>query len=370
MKSNTLSTRALNRALLKRQLLLERSPLAPLEALEHLVGLQAQWPNPPYVGLWSRLENFKQSDLSELYLNRKVVRIALMRSTIHLVSAKDCIGLRPLLQPVHERGLTGSFGRKLAGVNREAIASAGRALVEESPRTYHELGRMLREQWPLCDPEALAAVVRTYVPLVQVPPRGLWGEIGQAAHTSAETWLTDVQIDNITPFGLEDVVMRYLTAFGPASVKDIQVWCGLTGLREVVDGLKNQLCVYKDERGTELFDIPDTPLPDADTPAPMRFLGEFDNMLLSYADRSRIISETDRPLIFTKNGIIRSAILVDGIVAGLWSISVKRSSATLLIEPFRSLTSEQIVDIEKEGSRLLSFIAPNADALDIQIPKS
>jgi len=198
MPAEVLSPRALNRALLSRQLLLDRPHLpdetdgrraAVISAIEHLVGLQAQAPFPPYYGLWSRLGGFRPEDLGSLITDRSVVRIALMRGTIHLVSARDCLPLRRQLQPVLERGLRGAFGRQLAGVDPVALAAAGRELVESAPMTFSQLGAALTERWPDHPPAALAQGVRALVPLVQVPPRAVWGRAGQARHTSAEHWL-------------------------------------------------------------------------------------------------------------------------------------------------------------------------------------
>ncbi|RAV15636.1 winged helix DNA-binding domain-containing protein [Paenibacillus contaminans] len=361
--SPVLGKRELNRALLARQLLLRRSSLSALEAIGHLAGMQAQVPNPPYFGLWTRLKDFRQEDLSQLYMEHKVVRIALMRSTIHLVTSDDCLFLRPLIQPVLERGFKGPYGRKLAGADIDAVADAGRALVEERPRTFHELGKLLHEAWPESGADALSAAVRTYVPLVQVPPRGLWGESGAAAHTSAEAWLGRPLTSDASA---EELVCRYLAAFGPATVKDIQVWSGLTKLRETVDRLRPRLLTFRDERGNELFDLPDAPRPDPNTPAPPRFLGEFDNMLLSYDDRSRIIADEYRPLVFTENGIIRAAILVDGFVRGIWKIERSKSEAVLVIESFAPLTALQTAELAEEGAKLLDFAAPDAGSRDVR----
>ncbi|MFK7693941.1 winged helix DNA-binding domain-containing protein [Paenibacillus sp. HJGM_3] len=351
--ARVLGRRALNRALLARQLLLERSTLPTLEALEHLVGLQAQAPHPPYYGLWARLAGFRQESLANCMLERSAVRLSLMRSTIHLVSARDGSALRPLLQSVHERGLNGAYGRQLAGLDMDALAGEGRALVEAQPLTLGELGKRMRERWPDRDAHALAMAVRTAVPLVQVPPRGIWGQSGQAAHTTAEAWLGRTE----TPAELEELVLRYLGAFGPATVKDMQVWSGLTRLREAFEPLRDRLLVFQDEQGNELFDLPDAPRPDPDTPAPPRFLGEFDNMLLSFDDRSRIMAEADKPRVFTENGIIRATILVDGFVRGLWRLEAKRKAAVLEVEPFTPLSEEDRQAIADEGERLLEFAA-------------
>ncbi|HEX2203308.1 MAG TPA: crosslink repair DNA glycosylase YcaQ family protein, partial [Longimicrobium sp.] len=186
--ADVLSIRALNRATLERQMLLRRAAVSVEEAVERLVGLQSQAPIPPYFGLWTRIEGFVPHDLSRLIEARRVVLIALMRSTIHLVSARDCLALRPLLQPVLERAHQGTYGKRLEGLDPAEIAAAGRALVEERPRTLGEVGALLAERWPGRDPAALSSAVRALVPMVQVPPRGLWGASGPATHATAEAW--------------------------------------------------------------------------------------------------------------------------------------------------------------------------------------
>jgi hypothetical protein len=363
--SPLLGRRAINRALLERQMLLRRAKLSVPEALEHLVGLQAQAPNPPYYGLWTRLEAFNQDHLAQLIKSRQVVRIALMRSTIHLVTARDCLTLRPMVQSVHERGMKGNHSKYLTGIDMETLAAAGRAMVEEKPRTFSELGELLsgRDPWIGRNPTAIGAAIRTYVPLVQVPPRGLWGESGQATHTSAEAWLGKPLSHEGT---LENMIERYLSAFGPASVKDMQAWSGLTRLNEVTERLRPRLRVFRDENGNELFDLPDAPLPDPNTPAPPRFLAEFDNMLLSYDDRTRIISDEYRAKAFTINGIIRSMILVDGFVGGMWKINRQGYSATLVIELFKPTSKKDQAALAEEGALLLKFAASDCGSHDIQ----
>src|SRR5215469_13821608 len=340
MPAEMLSQRALNRALLDRQMLLCRTPLPSgpgraervIETIEHLGGLQAQAPFPPYYGLWSRLAGFRPEDLAGLLLNRAVVRIALMRGTIHLVSARDCATLRPLTQPVMDRALKPVFGKQLATVDTAAIAAAGRALVEEQPRTFSDLGALLAQRWPEHEPGNLARAVRALVPLVQVPPRAVWGRAGQALHTSAESWLgrpLDPQP------ALTGLVRRYLAAFGPATVADIQAWSGLTRLREPVEQLRGELRTFRDENGAELFDLPGAPHPGPDAPAPVCLAAEFDNLVLSHADRTRILSDADRGRMFTRNGIFPGTVLLDGFVAGMWRIDRARDAVTLLVEMFR-----------------------------------
>jgi len=363
VESDVLGQRALNRALLARQLLLRRWNLSAAEAIERLVGMQSQAPDPPYVGLWTRLETFRPDDLADLIGDRRVVRIALMRGTIHLVTARDCLALRPVLQPVLDRALTGVVGRDLVDVDTAHLVAAGRALVEERPRTYAEIGALLRARWPDRDAAALAHAIRALVPLIQVPPRGIWGAGGPAAHTTAEAWLGRPLAPDPAP---DDMIARYLAAFGPATVRDMQTWSGLTGLRTVTERLRPRLRTFRDEQGNELFDLPDAPRPDPDTPAPPRFLPPFDNVLLSHADRTRIIAAAHRPLVFTINGIIRATILVDGGVAGTWRTERTGETASLVIEPFEPLSKEARDALTAEGDRLVRFIEGGARAFDVR----
>ncbi len=366
MPTDVLNLRALNRALLARQMLLKPSPLpegpgragAVIGMVEHLAGLQAQAPFPPYYGLWSRLAGFQPGDLADLLVSRQVVRIALMRSTIHLVSARDCLTFRPLLQPVLDRSLPAFFGKQLAGLDTGALAEAGRALVDAEPRTFGELGGLLAPDWPGHPPNALAQGVRTLVPLVQVPPRAVWGAAGQSRHTSAEAWLGSPLDPSPAP---EVLITRYLGAFGPATVADVQAWSGLTRLAEVMDRLRPGLRTFRDERGRELFDLPDAPRPAPGTPAPVRLVAEFDNLVLSHADRARVISPGHRQRLNTKNGIFPGTVLVDGFVAGMWRIARARGAATLAVELFGPVSAAERDAVAVEGERLLRFAAPGDD---------
>jgi hypothetical protein len=369
VKDRVLTLRELNRATLERQMLLRRQKLPAAEAIEHLVGMQAQAPDPPYVGLWTRLEGFHPDKLARLILDRRAVRIALMRNTIHLVTARDCLALRPLVQPVFHRGLYANRTHRagIEGVDIEALVAAGRALLEERPRTAKELGELLRERWPDRDPASLVRAIRHLVPLVQVPPRGIWGKSGRAAHTTAEAWLGRPLDPNPS---LDEMVVRYLTAFGPATVKDIQTWSGLTRLGEVTDRLRSRLRTFRDEHGKELFDLPDAPRPDPDTPSPPRFLPEFDNLILSHADRTRIIANDYRKVIASKNGMVPATVLVDGFVHGTWKTEqTRRGKATLVVEPFEPLSKEDRDAMAEEGERLVRFVAEpeGAEAFEVRI---
>jgi DNA glycosylase AlkZ-like len=263
-----LSKRTLNRALLARQLLLRRSDCTVLAAVTHLVGLQAQTPNAPYLALWSRLTDFDPNILTELIHDRRVVRIALMRGTIHSVTDSDCLELRPHFGSVLARGSQASFGKHLKGLNLKHVEAAARKMLQKRPLSFNELGRLLGERWPDRDPVALANAVRSLVPLVQIPPRGIWGEGGFAVHVPVESWLEGPLS---TAPALDRMIHRYLSAFGPATVRDVQSWSGLTRLRPVLESMRANLSTFIDEEGHELFDLHDAPRPDPDTPARRAF---------------------------------------------------------------------------------------------------
>ncbi|MGW0820335.1 winged helix DNA-binding domain-containing protein [Streptomyces sp. NPDC002845] len=352
--SNTapvLGTRALNRATLDRQLLLRRSPLSAKAAVEHLVGLQAQEVKPPYYALAARLDGFTPKELSGLLSGREAVRIVTMRSTIHLHTVDDCLTLRPLVQPARERELT-LFRKGLGGVDLDRLAALARELVETEPRTMRQLREALHAEWPDADPQSLAVAARCTLPLVQVTPRGLWGRSAQVSLTTAEHWLGRQAEPAVAP---DTAVLRYLAAFGPASVKDMQTWCGLTRMRTVFERLRPRLVTFRDENGVELFDLPDAPRPDPETPAPPRFLPEFDNLLLSHADRTRVVPPANRGRTWQVNTVY-CPLLVDGFLAGVWRLM----DGALVIEPFGRLTKAQRGEVTAEAERMLSVMHPES----------
>ena len=358
LPDRVLTRRELNRATLHRQLLLERRQVPAFDAVEQLVGLQAQVPNVPYLALWSRLRDFQPNELADHLRNRTVVRAALMRSTIHLVSAADGLAMQPLMRPVMVRTFSGTSWGQQVRPDVDAIVESGRALLEEQPLSRAQLGTQLKQSWPDHDPAALSAAVTYLLPLVQVTPRGVWGEAGQAVWSLTEEWLGRGPDAGMT---VDDMVLRYLAAFGPASVKDVQAWCGLTRLREVTDRLGARLRRFTTDEGAELVDIPDAPLPDPDTPAPVRFLPEYDNALLSYADRRRVISGTEYvPLLGGPGGYV-GTVMVDGFVCAMWAVRRDKASARMEIRPSLPLTAPSREDVVDEGLRLLQFVAPAID---------
>jgi hypothetical protein len=360
-----LGRRALNRALLERQMLLRRQKLSAFDAIERLVGMQAQVPQAPYIGLWTRLADFEPDELSGLVSDRRAVRASLMRATIHLVTDQDFLALRPAMQPVLEQDVyrNATYGKEqLAAVDVDAVLAAGKALLEARPGTAAELRRSLGPRWPGRDAAALAYAVRGLLPLVHVPPRGLWGESGPVALTTAESWLGQSVARVCRP---DEIILRYLAAFGPATVADARTWSGLVGLREVFERLRACLVSFRDERGRELFDVPGAPLPDPETPAPPRFLSQFDNALLSHADRTRIISDEQRKALF--DDPMMRGVLLDGFACGTWKAERTRGKVTLVIQHFDRLFKEDREALTDEGERLLRLVAKPQGADEFEI---
>jgi hypothetical protein len=347
----TLTDRALNRALLRRQLLLRRRRIRVADAVEHLIALQAQVPRDPYVGLWSRVDGFRPEELSDLIADRRAVRMGLLRATLHLVTARDALRLRPAIDPAIRRAYrTGSpFARQLEGLDESEVVAFAAKLLEERPRTRSELGPLLAERWPERDPSALAYAASYLLPLVQVTPRGLWRRSGPSAFTTLGSWLGAPPDEDAAP---DEVILRYLGAFGPSTVADVQAWSGLPTLRPAIERLRPRLRTFRDERGRELFDVPEAPIPDGDVPAAPRFLPEYDNAFLAHADRSRIVSESHRRRMFIVGW---GQLIVDGFIAARWRVdpSLER---TLVVQPYRRLSAPERSEIADEAVRLLSFL--------------
>lgn len=354
-----LSERAVNRATLARQLLLERADVPAVEAVSRLAGMQGQEPKHPYVGLWTRLQEFTDDQLTKAVTGRQVVRATLFRGTLHLVTAEDYLHFRTTISPVLEAGLK-LLGDRAEGLEPAKVVTAAKKLLKKEPLTFTEVRDALQQQFPDVNDRALGFCTRMLIPLVMYPADTRWAWSANSRFTPAEDWLSaKVQPDALPA----ELVVRYLEAFGPATPADFQTWSGLPKAKPLFDQL--DLEVFTDPQGKTLYDVPGGPRPEPDTPAPVRFLPEFDNLLLAHAKRERIIADEHRPAVFTKNLRVKSTYLVDGLVAGLWTAEKKRGVATLTLAPLTRTLKRTAAELEREGTALLRFLEPEAKSYEV-----
>ncbi|MEV1047464.1 winged helix DNA-binding domain-containing protein [Streptomyces sp. NPDC049916] len=349
-----LDNRALNRATLARQLLLDRADLPAVDAVAHLCGLQAQEPQEPFTGLWSRLTAFDPASLSELLTSRALVRTHLMRRTVHLVTATDVLAWRARHDAMLRQRVLGVYRDDLKGVDLDELARDARELMADGePRTAAEIVRELAPRWPGPGARPLGeVVVAALVPMAQAPPRGLWRTKGGVRNVALASWLGR-PVDPPAPEGADPVgramVRRYLAAFGPAATADLRAWSGLAGLPGAVAAVRGELVSFRDERGRELLDLPDAPRPDPGTPAPVRFLPAFDNAILGYQERGRIIDDAHRGLSVAGERVV----LVDGRTAATWTVA----EGVVGVAPLRHLSRADRAEVAEEGGRLASFLS-------------
>ncbi|MFH8974308.1 winged helix DNA-binding domain-containing protein [Streptomyces sp. NPDC017890] len=357
-----LDPRALNRATLARQYLLERADTSVHDAVAHLCGMQAQEPQEPFIGLWSRLQAFDPRDLDDALTGREVVRTHLMRRTVHLVTADDALTWRARHDTMLRQRVMATYRRELAGIDVEEVAAAGRAVMaDEQPRTMAALVQAVEDRWPTPPRRVLGELlVAALVPMVQLPPRGLWRTKAGVRNLPLATWLgRDIDPpspDETDPTG-QQLVRRYLAAHGPAATADLRSWCGLAGLTAAVKAIREELVAFRDERGRVLLDLPDAPRPHPDTPAPVRFLPAFDNVILGYHDRSRLIDDAHRGLSVAG----RRAVLVDGRVAATWTVQDEELHITAL----RPLSTPEREAVHTEARALTAFLDEGIDRVRI-----
>ncbi|WP_394428188.1 winged helix DNA-binding domain-containing protein [Streptomyces sp. SGAir0957] len=349
-----LDSRALNRATLARQHLLTRADTSVAGAVTHLCGLQAQEPQEPFVGLWSRVAGFEPGHLDDALTGRTVVRTHLMRRTVHLMSAQDALAWRARHDAMLRQRVLGTYRRELAGVDLDEAAAAGRAVMaDRQPRTMSELVQAVRDRWPDPPRRALGELlVAALVPMAQLPPRGLWQRTAGVRNLPLATWLGREidplpDDDGTDPVG-QHLVRRYLAAYGPATSADLRAWCGLAGLPAAVKAVRDELVTFRDEHGRTLLDLPDAPRPDPDTPVPVRFLPAFDNAVLGYRDRSRIIDDAHLGLSVAGQRVV----LVDGRVAATWTVRDRRPQ----VSPLRPFTPIEREAVDAEAQELATFL--------------
>jgi winged helix DNA-binding protein len=361
--ADVLTVRDLNRALLARQLLLARARMTPLAAIAQLVALQAQVARPPFVGLWTRLHGFQRPELSELLHDRRVVRATFLRGTLHLAAAADFLAFRPALQPMLSASFHAIMKDRAAGLDVAAVVAFAHTRL---PATFEQLRPVLAQQFRAHDERALGHAVRTHVPIVQIPTGDPWAFPASAAFAAAETWLA--RACGAEPSAVA-LVRRYLAAFGPATIKDAQRWSGIADLAPAFAALRPELRSFRDDKRRELFDLPDAPRPPPDAVAPVRLIPDFDNLVLGHDDRRRIISDEHRPSLTTKNLLVKATFLVDGFVAGTWTIERARRAATLTLTPFAPLSRPTRAALEAEAEALLAFVEPDAETRAIDVAR-
>ncbi|MFF7148997.1 winged helix DNA-binding domain-containing protein [Streptomyces jietaisiensis] len=358
--ATVLDATALNRATLARQHLLVRADLSVTEAVAHLCGMQAQEPQEPFLGLWSRLARFEPGALNAALSGREVVRTHLMRRTVHLVTAEDALAWRARHDAMLRQRAVGAYRRELDGIDLDELAAAGRAVMSDGrARTMAELVARVEDRWPGRPRRALGELlVAGLVPMAQLPPRGLWRSTAGVRNLPLAAWLgRDVEpltADAADPVG-QRLVRRYLAAYGPAATADLRAWCGLAGLPAAVKAVRGELVSFRDMRGRELLDLPDAPRPDPDTPAPVRFLPAFDNAVLGYRDRGRIIDEAHLGLSVAGHRVV----LVDGRVSATWTVRGER----LRVSPLRPLSPAEREAVHAESRELAAFL--DAEAEDV-----
>ncbi len=356
MPPQTLTLSQLNCTLLTRQLLLRRHDLDPLMAIKALGGMQSQIPNPPYIGLWTRLRGFEKPQLTAALESREVVRAPWIRSTLHLVTADDHQQFQALIQPALARGLRSFFGARAKGLDIERLISIAKPYLEAERPAIGALREVLQAHEPDEDKQAMAYAVRSYLPLVQVPPSGTWGVGTRATYTTAESWLGAA-----APSDLESLFRRYLAAFGPADLMDFQTWTGMTRLKTQLGSTLDTLVVYRDANGRLLYDLPDQSILDEDVAAPIRFLPEYDNILIAYKDRSRILPEAQRKKVFVSAGRVLGSVIIGGFVAAIWRVERDKTRATLRVTLFEKQADDILDSIEAEGLALARFIEDDAE---------
>ncbi|WP_214323894.1 winged helix DNA-binding domain-containing protein [Nonomuraea sediminis] len=346
-----LTLRDLNRATLARQLLLERHELDVPSAVRRLVALQAQEPRPPYLALAARLSSFEREDLHGALHSGQVVRGTLFRGTLHMALAEDFALFRPVLQTMLEAAM-----RRFDELDSDAVVQAALRLLAERPHTFNELRPRLQEEFPDAYDRALGYAVRMLTPLVMVPTDDRWGFPRESAFGLPGVPMAAPD--------LEAFVERYLAAFGPATAADVQAFSGVGAMKKIVYGMRDRLVALQDSAGRELFDLPGAPRPGGDVPAPVRFLPDFDNLVLGHADRTRVLDDAFKGEVTTKNLRVRAVFLVDGFAAGTWQIKRSGKKARLLLTPFVPV---KVADLEEEGLRALRFAEPDAADFGLEV---
>lgn len=352
-----LTLRRLNRTLLRRQLLDRRADLAPAEAVGRLLAVQAQEPNWVFAGLWSRLAGFERTHLEAAVEARALVRGPLLRGTQHLVTADDYRWLRPTIDPVLARlSRAAYYAQQTDGIEPDQLVALAREVLGDGLVRRRDLAAVLADRWPGRRGAVLAAAVEALSPVVHAPATSAWGSWWSRraiSVTDAQAWLGRPMAEPDLPA----LVRRYLAAFGPAGVMDLQTFTGLTRLRPVVDGMRAELRVLQGPDGAELLDLPDAELADEDAPAPVRLVAAFDNAVLGHRDRTRILPEAHRTTTMPGYSMVHATVLVDGFVAATWLVD----DGAVVVRPLEPLRPSDEDEVLAEGARMAAFLDLDAD---------
>ena len=357
-----LSNAQLNRATLARQLLLEPSPLDPVAAIEQIGGLQAQEAASPYIGLWTRLRSFDAATLDEAFQARTVVKATLMRGTLHAVTIDEYLRLLPAILPMLRRVSRRQSRGSPTQAHIERLAEAATAFSTE-PRTNVELRQHLET---IAEGDLGTDLpwwwVRRHAPFIHVPAPTPWSFGRRPALVAAAAWTRGRPLAE-GDAALEHLLRRYLGAFGPATLADVAAWSGLSivSLRPAITAVKAEtgLRRFSDEGGRELIDLHEAPRPDGDVPTPVRLLPMWDSLVLGHADRTRVMRDDHRAIVIGRNGDTLPTFLVDGRVAGLWWAEADGGATRVVLEPFSRLDPAVRRDLQEEGERLATFVAPH-----------
>jgi hypothetical protein len=364
--AETLSLRQMNRATLARQMLLARERIDVTKAIERLVALQAQWPRPPFLGLWCRLQGFERAQLTKQFAKRAVVRATFLRGTIHVLSAKDYLRMRPAVQPALDAAMSGILRSRLDAMDVDRVIARAREFFDAEPRTFEDLRDEFLRADPKADERAMGYAVRMRLPLVQVPDEDApWAFPQPACFAPADRWLESPVVTQ--PAKPDALLLRYLAAYGPATPRDFQAWSGLSpaSARDAFGRLSPRLLRFRSETRQDLFDVPDAPRPDGDVPAPVRLVPEYDNLIATRADE-RFVAKKDRSRVFLSALRIAPTVLVDGFVAATWKLAAGRRAVTITIEPFGSMAAPVRRLVTAEAEAVASFAEPEAASVEVK----
>ncbi|WP_238420751.1 winged helix DNA-binding domain-containing protein [Gordonia sp. 'Campus'] len=354
--SEAITLRQWNRTLLQRQHLLARVDEDAIEVLDRCVGMQSQDPRAAFFGLWSRIADFEPAELDELMIDREVVRIALLRSTVFLLDAEDARWIRPLAGPILQRELDQAYIPRLTSADPSRVLDDAAGLLAGREVTGAQLGKELAVRHPGENPSTLTGIARCGLPLVQVPPRGLWRGHGSPTYRLFDEWVGPGEPAVVDDDARADLIRLYLRGFGPTTVKAIQMWSGLTRLRPLVEKMEAdwELVRLTGPHGEVLFDLDGLPVADPDLPAPVRLVAPFDHVIGAQADRIRVAEPEMYRRTVTPNGRSPGFVFIDGFLSGTWHLGDDEAPR---VEFLRPVSDAERREVDAEVERLRDFLA-------------